>query len=312
MRKTLWEIPKEKRIRVIIDTDANCEGDDQYAIVHALLTPKCEVAGITAVHYGTERDPDSMERSYEEIRKVLGLIPETNTVVYRGAERAMETGGNRRESEASRFMVSECCRADERPLFILCQGALTNVAEALLQEPDIADKAVCVTVGGGHYPEGGFEFNYHNDITAANVVMGSGMEVWQIPEEVYSTMQTGFAELYEKVYPYGKIGRYLVDHLREVQEMLVKQVPVLPGESKHQYTLSFPNGESWSLGDSCAAGVLLAANSGTYTYEPAPVILEDGYYAFHEKRRKIRIYNSINSRFILEDFFAKIKSMGNQ
>ncbi len=114
------------------------------------------------------------------------------------------------------------------------------------------------------------------------------------------------------MYPYGEIGRYLVEHLIEVRELLVKQIPTFPWMSKHEYALSFPNGESWSLGDSCAVGLLLASNAGTYTYEPAPVILEDGRYAFHEERRKIKIYNSINSRFILEDFFAKIKDMGNQ
>ncbi len=89
MKKSLWNVPKEKQIRIIIDTDANCEGDDQYAIVHALLTPKCEVAGITAEHYGNDRDPDSMEKSYQEVRKILGLLPGAETAVYRGAEGAI-------------------------------------------------------------------------------------------------------------------------------------------------------------------------------------------------------------------------------
>jgi purine nucleosidase len=36
------------RRRVIIDTDAKNEADDQFAIVHALLSPSLEVRGLIA------------------------------------------------------------------------------------------------------------------------------------------------------------------------------------------------------------------------------------------------------------------------
>jgi len=35
-----FRVPDPKRIRLLIDTDAKNEADDQYAIVHALLTPR--------------------------------------------------------------------------------------------------------------------------------------------------------------------------------------------------------------------------------------------------------------------------------
>lgn len=35
-----YKVPENKKMRVIIDTDAACEADDQYAIVHALMTQK--------------------------------------------------------------------------------------------------------------------------------------------------------------------------------------------------------------------------------------------------------------------------------
>ena len=38
--RNMIKIPDEKKIRVIIDTDAACEADDPYAIVQALLSPK--------------------------------------------------------------------------------------------------------------------------------------------------------------------------------------------------------------------------------------------------------------------------------
>ncbi|MFR5116957.1 MAG: hypothetical protein ACLTDV_08020 [Eubacterium sp.] len=45
MRKSIYLVPPEKRVRLFIDTDANCEADDQYAILHALMTQKAVVKG---------------------------------------------------------------------------------------------------------------------------------------------------------------------------------------------------------------------------------------------------------------------------
>lgn len=48
---------------MIIDTDAYAEADDQFAIVHALLTPKFDVVGIVAEQFGTGTFPNSMEKA---------------------------------------------------------------------------------------------------------------------------------------------------------------------------------------------------------------------------------------------------------
>ena len=40
------------RRRVVIDTDAKNEADDQFAIVHALLSPSLDVRGLIAAHFG--------------------------------------------------------------------------------------------------------------------------------------------------------------------------------------------------------------------------------------------------------------------
>jgi purine nucleosidase len=68
----LFDVPEEKIVRVIVDTDAKNEGDDQFAIVQALLSPRLENVGFIAAHYGT-RHLDSMERSYKEILKIFEL-----------------------------------------------------------------------------------------------------------------------------------------------------------------------------------------------------------------------------------------------
>ncbi|MCK5804221.1 MAG: hypothetical protein KAI66_15395 [Lentisphaeria bacterium] len=66
--------------RVLIDTDAKNEIDDQYAILRALGAPELKVEAITAAgYYDTNRKPrhtyiDGAERSYEEIVRVLDLM----------------------------------------------------------------------------------------------------------------------------------------------------------------------------------------------------------------------------------------------
>jgi hypothetical protein len=68
------------RRRVILDTDAKNEADDQFAIVHALLSPSLDVRGLIAAHFGTSRSNRSMEESREEIDLLLGLIGQEQQV----------------------------------------------------------------------------------------------------------------------------------------------------------------------------------------------------------------------------------------
>ena len=62
-----FEVRDEKKIRVIVDTDAACEADDPFAIAHALLSPKLIVEGITAEHFA-KRIP------YKEALKKSGQL----------------------------------------------------------------------------------------------------------------------------------------------------------------------------------------------------------------------------------------------
>ena len=59
----LFDVPEYKKIRVIVDTDAACEADDPFAIVHALLSPKLIVKGIIAEHFC---ENGSVEKSFKD------------------------------------------------------------------------------------------------------------------------------------------------------------------------------------------------------------------------------------------------------
>lgn len=63
----VFQVPEEKIVRLITDTDAKNEADDDFAVVQALLSPKIENVGLVGAHYGIGRDADSMQKSYEEL-----------------------------------------------------------------------------------------------------------------------------------------------------------------------------------------------------------------------------------------------------
>ena len=287
-----FNIPNEKKARVILNTDAKNEVDDQFAIVQGVLSESMDIRAIIAAHFGTEKSEHSMKDSYDEIEKVLGLMDLGGRFnVLSGGERAMKAEDEIVESEGARFIVEEAMRDDNRPLYIAFLGPLTDMAAALLMEPEIAKKNLTVIwIGGRDWPCGGWEYNLSNDIIAANVVFKSDVQLWQVPRNVYRMMPVSFAEMYEKVYPCGEIGKYLVENVIAFNNEAISR-PV----------------EHRGLGDSPAIGIIMFNDCGEWEYKPAPVFDEKMNYVHTGKYRPIKVYKSIDNRFILEDFYAKLK-----
>ncbi|MBB6732315.1 nucleoside hydrolase [Cohnella zeiphila] len=283
-------IPKNK-LRVIINTDAKNEADDQYAIVHAILTPTFELHGIIPAHFGDRRSKTSLKDSHDETMLLLDLMGLRDRIrVEDGAATAMPDEETPVDSPGARLIIEEAMKEDDRPLHVAFYGPLTDMASALLLEPRIAERNVKVIwIGGGEWPIGGREYNLSNDIHAANVVFKSSLELWQIPSTVYKLMPVSYAEMLEKVYPQGELGKYLAEQVYEFNE-------------------SIPNGtfEYRSLGDSPAVGVILYPDCGRWSWKPAPIFDAQMHYIHTGRYRPIRVYDTVDARFVLEDFFAKL------
>lgn len=298
-----FQLPKEKLIRVIIDTDAKNEADDQFAIVHAMLSPKLDIRGFIAAHYGM-RDEHGMEKSYSELENFFSVMGfEKNGQIYHGAPHALPSQSEPVRSEGAELIVREAMADDPAPLYVLFLGPLTDLASAYMIEPSIAGRLTAIWIGGGSYPKGGQEFNLGNDLIAANIIMRCPIDIWQVPKNVYEMMPVSMAELEDRVLPCGSIGNYLFSQLEEYSrtDAAVKN--------------HFRTGESWVLGDSPAVGLLLYEHRFEYELLPAPMILEDMSYAEpaddhtinHSSPRLIRVYKRIDSRLILEDMYAKLR-----
>jgi purine nucleosidase len=311
VKEPLYQVPANKKIRVIIDTDTYAEGDDQYAIVHALLTPKFDVIGIVAEHFGN-RFENTMEKSYDEIKKVLGIMDCNDIPVFRGEVDSLTEASTLRNSEGVKFIIEQALLEDERPLFVLNMGAVTNLSAAYLMNPDIAKNLIAIWIGGGPYDKAIMDFNAGNDVIAANILIGSDIELWQIPMSAYTMMEVSFHELYYRVKPFGAIGNYIFENLLKVSDVECAKkydyIPMVKNASKGAKSMLIRSGEGWSLGDSPAVGVLITSQAKNMEIRRAQYIDKDGSYkAYVSDERMIRVYHSIDSRIILEDFFAKIR-----
>jgi purine nucleosidase len=289
------------RRRVIVNTDAKNEADDQFAIVHALLSPSLDVRGLIAAHFGTARSDRSMEESREEIDLLLALMGlEQQVIVANGATTGIPDEQTPRDSEGAQLIIAESQRATARePLFVAFLGPLTDMASAILLDPDIVHRDVVVIwIGGVGY--GGVqafprvEFNLGNDIAAANVVYDSGITVWQVPSNVYSQVSVSYAELEAKIGGTSKLADYLISQMVEWNRAYWPE-PI----------------ESRSLGDSPAISLMLYPWGGSFRMTPAPRFGQEGHY-LPGSGHPIRVVESVDVRFLLEDMFAKIRKFGRE
>ena len=88
----LFHVPVQKRIKVILDSDVRNEVDDQFAIMHALMTPKFDVRGVIAAHFGHDRIQNSMEARNEELKQVLRHAGLEGNAPFRHHRKADECG----------------------------------------------------------------------------------------------------------------------------------------------------------------------------------------------------------------------------
>lgn len=283
------------RRRLIVDTDAKNEADDQYAIVHALLSPTLDIRGLIAAHFGTRRSERSMLDSRDEIDLLLGLMGRDDVTVANGSVAAIPDEHSPADSDGVRLIIAESKLATaEEPLYVAFLGPLTDMASAILLDPDLVRRPVIVIWIGGPGYDGilhdgrGPEFNLSNDIAAANVVFDSGIALWQVPNNVYSQVNVGYAELDARVAPCGALGAYLVRQLKEWNDRY------------HPEAI-----ESRSLGDSPAIGLALYPRGGTFRMRPSPRFSPQGEYV-PGADHPVKVAETVDVRFLLEDLFHKL------
>ena len=216
-RLSMLDTPKWP-VDVVIDTDTYNEIDDQFAICYALRSPdKLNVKAICAAPFLNQHSvspEDGMEKSYQEILRLLEFLGEKREA-FRGSKTYMPDETTPVVSPAAEDL---CRRAmaysPENPLYVVCQGAVTNVASALLMQSEIADRLVVASLGGHALEwEDNLEFNLRQDLAAARVLYRSGVPLVILPaQQVVSALATTGPELERWLRGKNALCDYLVQN----------------------------------------------------------------------------------------------------
>jgi purine nucleosidase len=287
--------PPTGPVSMVLDTDTYNEVDDQFAVVHALLSPeKLTVEALYAAPFHNARSSgpgDGMEKSYQEILELLQRIDvPSEGLVHRGSTRYLESWDTPCESDSAADLIARAMARSESddPLYVVAIGAITNVASAILMEPEIIKRIVVVWLGGHalHWPNTK-EFNLWQDPAAARVIFDSGVPVVQIPVMgVCSHLHTTIAEIDRYVAGRGAIGDYLAETVR--------------GYHKDHF------GWSKVIWDISAIAYLLDESWTPTHLVHSPILTDQGTWSFDSGRHLIRSAHHVHRDPIFRDVFTKL------
>jgi len=186
INEILKDIKSNRVKKVIIDSDAANEMDDQYAIAYAIALDKAkkiELLSINAAPFGNGEDfPDTVRASYDEIIRVLKATETFGDYpVYEGSDGSITASNAPIDSPAAQSIIKTALESDEL-VYILALGACTNIASAVMLEPTIKNK-ICVIWLAGHSLEYGMinEYNWRQDVGASEFLFNCGVKMVLLP-----------------------------------------------------------------------------------------------------------------------------------
>lgn len=322
------------KIRLVIDSDAKNEVDDQFAISWALRSPeRFSVEAVYAAPFSHTYfhrnlgNPDpavfecpkaGMESSYQEIIKLFEFLGEPwEGRIFRGAERYIDSEPVM--SEAVEDLIRRGM-ASEEPLYVVAIGAATNIASALMAEPRLAEHIVVIWLGGqpAHFPYG-IEFNLTQDIKAAQHLFNCGVPmVWVPCMGVASLLSLSDADVREKLMGKSKIGTYLAQIVLDQFTNLDKAVTRATNHRRlnmrgrddmtEEYLAQFTsNHVSWSrtIWDVSTIAFMKNPNWTSSSLIPSPVLCDDCSYGTPAAdRHKIRMVNYCQRDLIFGDMLS--------
>ncbi len=250
-----------QRVPMVLDTDTANEIDDQFAVVHALLSQdRLRLEAIYATLFSRDGSSPAtgVAESEAEIQRLLERLQvDPGDRVLRGADEFLSENRPSVSNAASADLISRALEARDGPLWVAAIGALTNIASALHDSPEIAERIVIVWLGGQpQHRHDAREYNLYQDPVAARAVFDSGAPLIHIPcYGAASHLLTSTAELDAYVRPQGAIGEYLADIFHDHNEQY-------PGRSK----------EIWDLS---ATGYLINADWVSRLSIPRPTLSQD-------------------------------------
>lgn len=292
--------PPDHIVDIVLDTDAYNEIDDQFAISYMLRSPeRLNVKRICAAPFFNKKSAspeDGMYRSYDEILKLLKMADREDLIphVHQGSAHYLPDEKTPVPSRAADYLVQLSKNyTPENPLYIVAIGAITNVASALLLDPEMKERVVIVWLGGhAHHFRNNKEFNLMQDVASVRVIFGCGVPLVQLPCcGVVDRFATNRYELEHWLKGKNPLADYLVQNTIDEAE-------------------SYVAGKPWTrvIWDVTAVAWLLNDNQRFMTDElrHSPIPEYDHRYAFDNTRHFIKYVTAINRDALFDDLFSKL------
>lgn len=287
----------EGKIDVIIDTDTYNEIDDQFAVSYLLKSSdKLNTKAIYAAPFlnaNSISPADGMEKSYNEILKLLDLAEE-KVDVFKGSDSFLKNETTPVVSAAAKDLAERVKNySPSNPLYIVAIGAITNIASAILLNPEVTENTVVVWLGGHalHYHDTK-EFNMYQDVAAARVIAQSGVPYVMLPCcGVVSSFTISEPELTAWFIGQNKLADYLARNTIE--------------EAKKYATTKVWTRCIW---DVTAVAWLLNDNERFMKSRivPTPIPTYDNYYAVNNNGLPMRYVYYIERDTLMNDLINKL------
>ncbi|MRI00788.1 nucleoside hydrolase [Kriegella sp. EG-1] len=304
---------KDSRIKIIFDSDANNELDDQFAIAYMLLNgDSFDVKGITV---NATRNDVTIQGHFDEAERVMQLCNLKDSLpLLKGAEGNFEeitTNFNPNEYDGQDgvdFILEE---TKKDSVIIVAVGKLTNIALAIKKDSTFVDRSKIVWLGS-NYPKPG-EYNQDNDTIAMNYVLNS-----KIPFEMVTVrygqpsgtdaVAVTKVEVDEKMAGLGPkaiepiTGRHggTFDNFGDYAANLFEHIFEHFGTDK--VTPSRP------LFDMVALSVLKNASWGETKSIPCPILINNQWVERPNNNRKITIWENFDRDAIIADFYETMNN----
>jgi len=285
--------PKNRPVRMVLDTDTYNEIDDQFALVYALISPELDVKAVYAAPFKNRRSTgpgDGMEKSYEEILRILRRLGRSpKGFAFRGSSSYLTDPRNPERSPAALDLVKRAKKSSPQdPLYVAAVGAITNVSNAILIDPSIIQNIVVVWLGGnGHNWPHQREFNFRQDLNASRLIFDCGVPFVQLPcTPVVTHFRTTVPEMERYVGGRGPIGDYLLEIFKRYRKDHFAWSKVLWDMTA----------VAWIINDKWLPSDLVHS----------PIVTDNYTFSFDRSRHLIRAVNYVQRDPIFRDFFTKL------
>lgn len=299
--------------KIIIDTDIglgtrNAVIDDGLALSYAISKSKeIQIECITTV-FGNVVGGEA----YRNAVNLLEILGKTNIHVEKGATKPLKGYDHGEPSaDAAAKLIASSAKNLPREIILVCIGPLTNLAAALIMEPDLPKNIKEVYIMGGAVTVPGnvtptAEFNVYSDPIAAKIVFNSGMPIILVPLDV--TTKTLITQKHLEILRSkgGKILNYICDWVEpwlKFQEQTLK----LGGGNLHD-----PLTVAIAIDNSLAQMRQMSVDVETKGEITKGMSVGERRFFISPRVKNMNVCLDINEPRFMEEFIGSLKSLGKK